>query len=99
MTTKMNEILANLRARAGKQPASIDLATTTTLAEVKALLERSYCDAEGWFDASKDRERYIKFLELVCEEWHKENAALKAEIAHLEEVIDFSHEHAAGADI
>jgi len=58
-----------------------------TLAELKDALENVVWDNDGGFDPRKDRERYIRYLELVNTEWAKEAKALREKLAAIEDQI------------
>jgi hypothetical protein len=56
-----------------------------TSAEIKDALENVIFDADGGFDPRKDRERYIRYLELVNHEWSREVSALQARLDAIDE--------------
>ena len=62
-----------------------------TLAEIKDAVENVVFDDVGGFDPRKDRERYIRFLELYIQEQRTEMDKLRQKIEIAEEQAEIKY--------
>jgi hypothetical protein len=56
-----------------------------SLKDLKRTMENAFYDKDGWFDASADRERYIRYLESCIEAWKAEVDKLEAKLSVIDE--------------